>query len=93
MAESYSIADARRNLPMLIREAEAGKALRLTRRGHAVAVIVGCDLFERLQAGRISFKEAYEKFRLDADPAALDLDPDELFADVRDKSSGRDVQL
>ncbi|MYG96666.1 MAG: hypothetical protein F4195_08730 [Gammaproteobacteria bacterium] len=39
-------------------------------------------------ARRTSFTEAYENFRQDADLAAFDFDPDELFADVRDKSSG-----
>ncbi len=37
MDESHSIAEARRNLPRLIREAEDGKTVELTRRGFAGA--------------------------------------------------------
>ena len=36
--------------------------------------------------------EAYRAFLQKADLAALDLDPDEIFANVRDRSPGRDFQ-
>lgn len=45
------------------------------------------ETFSIADARRTSFTEAYEKFRQDVDLAAFDFDPDELFADVRDKSS------
>ncbi|MDZ7669890.1 MAG: type II toxin-antitoxin system prevent-host-death family antitoxin [Gammaproteobacteria bacterium] len=38
MSDRHSIAEARSNLPRLVREAESGKAVELTRRGEAVAV-------------------------------------------------------
>ena len=40
---------------------------------------------------RPSFWEAYERFRREQDPD-LELDPDEIFADVRDPSPGRDFR-
>ena len=36
------------------------------------------------------FGTAYEAFRRDVDLKELDLDPDEVYADVRDSSPGRD---
>ena len=80
MTEKYSITEARRNLPRLIRKAEHGET---------VAVLVGQRTFERLSSGRRSFAEAYCEFKTTVDLAELDLDPDELFAGARDPSPGR----
>lgn len=93
MAEKHSIADARRNLPRLIREAENGKTVELTRRGEPVAVLVGHRQFERLSGNQPGFAAAYREFLEETDLSELDLDPDELFEGVRDKSPGRDVSL
>ena len=41
MARQHSIAEARSSLPSLVREAESGKAVELTRRGEPVAVLIG----------------------------------------------------
>jgi len=41
MGEQHSIAEARSNLPDLIKKAEAGTAVELTRRGEPVAVLIG----------------------------------------------------
>ena len=93
MTEKHSIADARRNLPKLIREAENGKTVELTRRGESVAVLIGHRLYERLAANRRGFVAAYGDFAETVDLSELDLDPDELFEGVRDMSSGRDVRM
>lgn len=93
MAGRHSIADARRNLPRLVREAEHGKTVELTRRGDPVAVLVGCRTFERLAAGRRGFAEAYREFEATVDLADLAFDPDELFAGARDATPGRRVRL
>ncbi|MXY68731.1 MAG: type II toxin-antitoxin system Phd/YefM family antitoxin [Acidobacteriia bacterium] len=42
------MAEARRNFPSLVREAENGRAVRITRRGKPVAVLIGGREFERL---------------------------------------------
>ena len=93
MSEKLSIAEARRNLPSLIREAEAGKAVELTRRGEPVAVLIGHRMFARLTAGRRGFADAYREFAQGVDLAEAGLDPDALFAGVRASTPGRDVQL
>ena len=93
MTDRHSISEARRNLPTLIREAENGKAVELTRRGEPVAMLIGRRLFERLASNRRGFIEAYRDFTNDVDLAELALDPDGLFGDVREETPGRDVRL
>ena len=93
MSETLSIADARRNLPTLIREAENGKAVQLTRHGKPVAVLLGQQQYKQLCAGRRSFAEAYSHFAQVTDLAELALDPDALFADTRESIPGRDVLI
>ena len=89
MVKKYSIAEARDNFTSMVHEAEGGTQVELTRRGKPVAVLVGVEDFERLSKGRPSFWEAYESFRHGLSPD-LELDPDEIFGDVRDSSPGRD---
>lgn len=93
MTDSLSIADARRNLPTLIREAENGKAVELTRHGKPVAVLVGRRQYDQLTAGRHSFADAYRHFAQVTDLVELALDPDALFADTRESIPGRDIRL
>ena len=93
MTDKHSIAEARRNLPRLVREAERGMAVELTRRGEPVAVLIGWRRFERLALNRRSFIMAYRDFTNESDLTDLALDPDELFAGTREEIPGRDVRL
>ena len=93
MIERHSIAEARRNLPTLVRHAENGKSVELTRRGEPVAVLIGRQEFERLTSRRCDFSDAWREFSQGVDLAELALDPDELFGDAREAGSGRDVRL
>ena len=93
MTDRHSIAEARRNLPSLVRDAEKGKAVELTRRGEPVAVLIGCREFERLSSQRRSFSDAYREFASTVELAGLALDPDELFGNVREETAGREVRL
>ena len=93
MTDRHSIAEARRNLPSLVRNAEKGKAVELTRRGEPVAVLIGCREFERLSSRHRSFGDAYREFASTVELAGLELDPDELFGNVREQTAGREVRL
>ena len=93
MMERHSIAEARRNLPTLIRDAENGKAVELTRRGEPVAVLIGCREFKRLSSRRRTFGDTYREFASAVGLEGLALDPDELFSDVREETAGREVRL
>jgi prevent-host-death family protein len=91
--KQHSIAEARSNLPRLIREAESGEPIELTRRGEGVAVLVGRRQFERLSARSRRFSDAFDEFIQEVDLSELEIDPDEIFKNVRDAQPGRDVKV
>ena len=93
MPVSYSVSDARRALPQIIRDAEVGKETRITRRGQVVAVLVGAGEFERLKSGRQEFMQSYRRFREQVDPEDLISDVDEFLEGVRDPSAGREFNF
>ena len=93
MSRRYSIADARNNLPELVRQAESGKPVELTRRGEPVAVLLGRKEYDRLTAPSRTFGEAWDKFSRSVDLRQANIDPDEIFSDVRDDAPGRDTRL
>lgn len=89
----YSVATLRSQLARAIREAEAGETIEIVRRGEPVAVLLGRQDYARLRSRRGDFWESYSRFREKHDLTTLDLDPDEIFGDVRDPSPGRKVDL
>jgi prevent-host-death family protein len=91
--KQHSIAEARNSLPSLVRAAESGKAVELTRRGEPVAVLIGRREYERLITKHRGFSETYDEFTQEVDLEKLAIDPDELFAGVRDDIYGRQVDL
>ena len=93
MTVRHSIAEARRDLPKLVRVAEAGETVEVTRRGAPVAVLVGRGRYERLTASRRGFAEAYRDFIESTDPADRAFDVDEVFEGVRHTTPGREVEL
>ena len=93
MSKKYSIAEARDRLPKIVREAEAGREVALTRRGKSVAVLVGRIDYERLVSGPKSFWDTYQVFRREVDLPALAIDPESVFSGTRDRSKGRDFAL
>ena len=93
MSEQHSIADASSHLDELVRKAEEGEAVELTRQGEAVAVLIGQREYERMNGGpRKRFAEALEEWRRTVDWAEMG-DPAEVFANVRQRGPGRDPKL
>ena len=93
MTDRHSIAEARRNLPALVREAENGKEVELTRRGKPVAMLISHRTFKHLTSIRRGFVAAYRDFTINIDVSNLELNPDELFGDVREETGGRDIRF
>jgi prevent-host-death family protein len=91
--EQHSIGEARSSLPDLVKKAEAGTAIELTRRGEPMAVLIGRKEYDRLLNGSSRFSHAWDEFVRHEGLASLEIDPGEVFADVRDKASGRDTTL
>jgi prevent-host-death family protein len=90
MASSYSIAEARNQLPRLVHEVEKGDTVTLTRRGKPVAVMIGFAELRRLREQSTRFSDAYEELRRRFDWAKLSIDPDEIFERSRQPSGGRE---
>ncbi len=93
MQTSYSIVKARNNFAALVRDAEQQhEPVRVTRRGQPVAVILSIQEYERLtqQLPKNDWMTSYlawrEKWNLDE----IDLNPDEIWGEVRDKTPVRE---
>lgn len=87
----YSIEQIPPNLDKIIQEAEQGEAIQITQQGKQIAVILSQVEYEKLLNKTPNFWESVERFRQEYDVEAADINPDEIFTNVRDKSSGREV--
>jgi antitoxin Phd len=90
MKKQYSIADARNHLPALIREAESGCAVEITRRGKPVAVLLSSREYARLTAEHGGYWDAVQRWRQETDLEGMDEVVDAILAS-RDRTPGRDV--
>jgi cellobiose PTS system EIIB component len=90
----YSIAQVQENPEDIIQAVEREKAVEITQQGKQVAMLLSVDEYERLVGREQSGLDvALAKFRQELLEEGLDIDPDEMFKDVRDKSPGREVAL
>jgi len=93
MVTSYSIAEARNQFAALVRDAEENnQPVQVTRRGQPVAVILSAQEYARLLANQPErdFWAAYQEWRQQWHVSELDLDPDEIWGDVRDQAPAPD---
>jgi len=90
MKRVYSVAEARNQLAALVHEAEAGRPVRISRRGKPAAVLVSDHEYDRLARQHSGFWKALEDFRSTVPREAL-VDASTAFDDVRDHGPGRDV--
>ncbi len=93
MHKSYSIAEAKNRLSTVVRVAEQVGPVELTRRGLPVAVVIGREDYERMNEPRATFQEVLRDLRHAQEHDPVDLDPDEIFEGVEDRSPGRDVSF
>jgi prevent-host-death family protein len=92
VSKQYSIANARKNLPSLLDQVEAGAEVELTRRGQPIAVVVSVAELQRLKGQRMRFGEALAAFQSKF-PAALEDYPARTFRGLRERGAGRPVKL
>ncbi len=91
MHRQYSIAAARNRLPALVHDIEKGPPVELTRRGKPVAVLLSIKEYRKLRRDKPNLWQAIRKFREDTDLAGLDAE--QVWADLRDRSPGREPEL
>lgn len=85
MRKTYSIVDARNNFARVVHEAEDGLAVELTRRGKSVAVILSIHDYQLLTKPEGKLMENYQAFRKEHNLEELDIDPDEVYLNTREK--------
>lgn len=89
--QSFSIADARSQLPTIIHAVETGDVTQLTRRGKPVAVLLSLKEYEALisqgQGGLIQALNAFHALKQSDSNELSDQEVDQW----RDKSTGRDL--
>jgi antitoxin (DNA-binding transcriptional repressor) of toxin-antitoxin stability system len=99
MSDQYSIEQISDHLEQIIQDVEQGTAVQLIRQGERVAVILSATEYDR-EAGALrhrllhekqGFGQAIERFRQEYNVEEADINPDEVFKDVRDNSPGREV--
>ncbi len=91
MSKSYSIAEARAQLPKLVREAERGAEVELTRRGEKVAVLLSVATRTHLEDAGTNFWDRLVAFR--HDHPTRDLPPRAALRGLRQRDQGRPVKL
>jgi prevent-host-death family protein len=89
--KEVSISNAREHLPTLVRDAERGHTVTLTRRGKPVAVLISTERYRTHTKSKVSFGKALLHFRAEFDLEELDIGS--IYEDVRDRSGGRLVEL
>jgi prevent-host-death family protein len=87
-----SVAEARQHFARLIKRAQQGKAIEITRRGEPVAVLVSAAEYSAITGERPSFVDATRQVRERLGVDALEIG-DADFEGLREQSPGRDVSL
>ena len=91
MSEQYSIEQIPVNLNKIIQKIAQGEQIEISQQGRQIAVIISSAEYEKLLNQNMSFWECIERFRQEYNVESAEINPDEIFALVRDKSSGREV--
>ncbi len=92
MKRTFTVAEARMNLPNLLHAVEHGEQVEITRRGKPVAVVLSIADYQRLGRTTSGFWNDFAAWRASTAPEDLDL-PEDYFSTLRDRSPGRDVKL
>jgi len=92
MEEHYTIADAKNKLPALIHFVETGQAVKLTRHGRPVAVLMSIKDYQKLDRKREGYWSALNSLRKRMEKEGITVAGEE-FEDLRDSTPGRGVDL
>ena len=90
MGTQYTISEAKNRLPSIIHSVERVPSVKLTRRGRPVAILLSIKEYEKLVNKNIGFWNALTDFRKQAGELGIS---DKDFEGIRDRSSGRTVDL
>ncbi len=91
MSQQYPIEQISFNLDKILKEVEQGEPIQISWQGNQVAVMISASEYKRLLNKQVGFWQSVEQFRQEYEVDKADIDPDLVFADVRDKSLGREI--
>lgn len=92
MQEQYSTQQLSSHLPEVLKQIEEGNSVEITQEGKTFAVMLSASEYRRLTATKSSFWQSVQDFRASHDLEELEMESD-VFADVRDRSPGREVNF
>jgi prevent-host-death family protein len=91
-ATKVSVAEARQHFARLIKRAQQGKTIEITRRGEPVAVLLSASAYSAITGERSSFIDAMRQVRERLGVDQLEIG-DAEFEGLREESPGRDISL
>ena len=92
MSAQYSIEEIAVNFNKIVHEVEQGDSIEVTRQGQQIAVIISAAEYQKLRRSQ-NFGESLEQFRQEYNVETAEINPDEIFAAVRDKSPLREASF
>jgi prevent-host-death family protein len=92
MPKRMTTAQARRDWAKVLRSAERGTPVEVMRNGQPVAAVISIDQYRKIEETRKeTLSDIIAQFRASVNPR--DLEGPDLWADVRDHSPGREIEL
>ncbi len=91
-ATKVSVAEARQHFARLIKRAQQGKTIEITRRGEPVAVLLSATEYSAIMGERSSFIDAMRQVRERLGVDELEIG-DAEFEGLRERSPGREISL
>ena len=92
MKEQYSTQQLNQHLPEVLEQISQGNSIEITQAGEPFAVILSASEYQRLTASKSTFWTSLQEFYDHNDLEDLETEAD-VFADVRDRSPGREVNF
>ena len=92
MQEQYSTQQLNSHLPEVLKQIERGNSIEITQEGEPFAVILSASEYQRLTDSKSTFWSSLQEFYANNDIGELEVEAD-AFADVRDRSPGREVNF
>jgi len=93
MSQQYPIEQIPLNLERILQEVEQGEPVEIIWQGKQVAVMLSASEYQRLLSKKLGFWESVEQLRQEYNVENADINPDQVFANVRDKSPGREISF
>lgn len=94
--QKMALYEVKNQLSRVIQNAENGEIIELTRHGKPAAIIIGVEQFTEMKSQKPNFKSSYRRFRDKWFTCSAEWEEDDfvnLFENIRDRSSGRKVDL